>query len=110
MNCLADLKILKNTSWHLIKWYFLAELHSIQPEDTLDLANKLKGKQIDHMRSNMDVRLAAQTLSSPVIVKKGFLYFSRDIKKSLSFLTSKKRHFSYYSMQLLESLILVPED
>ncbi|KAK3746643.1 hypothetical protein RRG08_039068 [Elysia crispata] len=79
MNCLADLKILKNTSWHLIKWYFLAELHSIQPEDTLDLANKLKGKQIDHMRSNMDVRLAAQTLSSPVIVKKAKMDFIKTV-------------------------------
>ena len=42
------------------------ELHKLQFENTLYLANKLKGKHIDFAKNKMNVRLAAQTLSSSV--------------------------------------------
>ncbi|GFO31472.1 THAP domain-containing protein 9 [Plakobranchus ocellatus] len=59
------MKIIKHNG-EAIKWRYLEALHNIQLTDDLHLANKVTGKHIDYVKSKMNVRLAAQTLSNSV--------------------------------------------
>ncbi len=70
-NTLADYKVLRwdeddGTSKY-IKWFYIEKLHEIQEgEQHLLLGNKLKKKHIEWDKHKMNVRLAAQTLSTSV--------------------------------------------
>ncbi|GFR83874.1 THAP domain containing 9 [Elysia marginata] len=66
LKLLEEVTILKCSSGKLIKWQYIVELHQLQVKHTLYLGNKLKEKHLDCTRNKMNVRLAAQTLSTSV--------------------------------------------
>ena len=55
-----------NKSGERINWQYVKELHNLQCTDNLVLANKLKGKHVNCDNNKMNVKLAAQVLSSSV--------------------------------------------
>ena len=64
-NCLCDLKLLHCFD-QTIKWDYTIELHKLQLSYNLVLAKKLRGKHVDYIKNKMNVKFAAQTLSSYV--------------------------------------------
>jgi hypothetical protein len=49
-----------------IKWHYIKELQQLQQQEGLNLANKLSMNHFKYDKHKMNVRLAAQTLSSSV--------------------------------------------
>ena len=49
-----------------IQWKFFHLLHSLQDEQELKLGNKFSAQHLEYQKHKMNVRLAAQTLSSSV--------------------------------------------
>ena len=64
-NMLAEMKVLQFEG-NPIKWGFIEKLHRIQDNDSLTLGNRLTKHHIEWQRHKMNVKLAAQTLSSSV--------------------------------------------
>ena len=70
------LKLARNALGHLgsfvdgdgnkIKWHYIEELQQLQQQEGLNLANKLSINHLKYQKHKMNVRLAAQTLSSSV--------------------------------------------
>ena len=76
-NILGDYKVIsseQNGQMHQIKWDYIERLNSIQEDLGFVFANKLKKKHILWAKHKMNVRLAAQTLSSSVASAIDFLH------------------------------------
>ena len=65
-NALAHLTSFVDEENKLIKWNFFISLNTIQDSEGFTLANKLSSKHLKFERHKMNVKLAAQTLSSSV--------------------------------------------
>lgn len=67
-NTLADKKEMFNAENKLISWKFIENLHNLQENEGLRLANKITTAHINFKKQIMKVHLAAQTLSRSVAV------------------------------------------
>ena len=65
-NTLGSSKILFDKDGNEIKWQYIVELHKIQQQEGLHLANKLSDIHINYKKKPMNVKIAAQTLSKSV--------------------------------------------
>ena len=65
-NALAEIKTLQDGDGNQIKWKHIQTLQSIQEEEGLKFANKLSKGHVKYHRHKMNVKIAAQTLSSSV--------------------------------------------
>lgn len=65
-NTLGDKKILINDKNEEVQWSHIVQLLEVQESKGLHAANKLKKNHIRYYENKMNVRLAAQTLSSSV--------------------------------------------
>ena len=66
-NALADLKVFIDGNGDKIEWRFIQSLHEQQQIDDLKYGgNKLSNLHIKYHRHKMNVKIAAQTLSSSV--------------------------------------------
>ena len=65
-NALAFLGTITDEDGQKIQWHYFQQLHMLQQEEGLKMANKLSFNHIKFERHKMNVRLAAQTLSSSV--------------------------------------------
>ena len=77
-NTFGDLKNIRSSNENTISWEFIENLHTLQEEEGLNLANKLHINHIFWRRHKMKVKLAAQTISSSVADALEFL--QNDIK------------------------------
>ena len=77
-NALASLSSFTDTdsNGEKVKWIFFQNLNSIQEEEGLKLGNKLSSQHLQFEKHKMNVRLAAQTLSSSVADAIAFLDIS----------------------------------
>lgn len=55
-NCFADIKIFINSAGQEIRWTYVEQLHKVQEEETLHLANKLRKSHMEWRRQKMRVR------------------------------------------------------
>ena len=76
-NALCDLEVLKDCDRKYIKWSYIKALYEMQEEEGLKFANKISIKHIYFQRHKMNVKFAAQTLSSAVADAIEFLMFSK---------------------------------
>ena len=65
-NTWSEWKVLKDGDGNTIEWKFIEELHKLQEEEGLRLANKLRSAHVHWKPQKMKVNLAAQILSSSV--------------------------------------------
>ena len=65
-NALAQLGSFKDGKENIIKWSYIEQLQNLQMEEGLNLTNKLTSNHLNFHKHKMNVRLAAQTLSSSV--------------------------------------------
>ena len=65
-NALADVKTFIDNEGNVIKWDHINSLHKIQEEEGLKFGNKLGRSHTEFQRHKMNVKVAAQTLSSSV--------------------------------------------
>ena len=65
-NALADVKIFVDDAKQNVKWSHIQLLHTVQEEEGLKFANRLAKGHIEFQRHKMNVKVAAQTLSSSV--------------------------------------------
>ncbi|KAM7282371.1 hypothetical protein ISCGN_004034 [Ixodes scapularis] len=65
-NLLAEKQCIRNGAGRVVAWKYLEALDSLQQQEGLHAANKLRKKHIDFQRQKMKVSLAAQTLSRSV--------------------------------------------
>ena len=72
-NLFADFAQLLDGDGGEIRWFFLVELHRLQDQEGLLIANKLRDSHIAWKKQVMKVRLAAQTLSRSVANALDFL-------------------------------------
>ena len=71
-NMLSDMKELQ-VEGTKVKWEYVEKLHRFQENDSLTLGNRLTKHHVGWQRHKMNVRLAAQTLSSAVADAVDFL-------------------------------------
>lgn len=64
-NCLGDFRTIIAEDGE-VSWKYFEELHSIQENEGLHLANKLRNKYLNYRKQKMKVRLAAQLFSNSV--------------------------------------------
>ena len=64
-NLLGDCKTIQHDN-KLIKWQYIESLNALQEEEGLVLGNKLSKAHINFSKHKMNVRMAAQTISSSV--------------------------------------------
>lgn len=79
-NALAEMKTFVDDSGNLIEWKYIKQLHDIQEEEGLKFANKLGKSHINFHKHKMNVKVAAQTLSSSVADAVEYLMKSGDSK------------------------------
>ena len=65
-NALAHLGTIVDGDGNKIKWHHIEKLEKLQEVEGLNLANKLSSNHLKFQKHKMNVRLAAQTLSSSV--------------------------------------------
>ena len=65
-NALASMGSFHDEDGGEIQWKFFHLLHSLQDEQGLKLGNKFSSQHLEYQKHKMNVRLAAQTLSSSV--------------------------------------------
>ncbi|KAG0428157.1 hypothetical protein HPB47_024867 [Ixodes persulcatus] len=65
-NLLAEKQCIRDGAGRVVAWKYLEALGSLQQQEGLHAANKLRKKHIDFQRQKMKVSLAAQTLSRSV--------------------------------------------
>ena len=65
-NALASMGSFHDEDGGEIQWKFFHLLHSLQDEQGLKLGNKFSAQHLEYQKHKMNVRLAAQTLSSSV--------------------------------------------
>ena len=65
-NALASFKVFIDGQGRRIKWDHICNLHALQSAEGLKFANKLSNQHMEFERHKMNVRIAAQTLSSSV--------------------------------------------
>ena len=65
-NALAHLGTIVDGEGNIIKWHYIEELQKLQEVEGLNLGNKLSSNHLKFQKHKMNVRLAAQTLSSSV--------------------------------------------
>ena len=63
-NSLADLKVFLDDAKCEVKWDHIKILHAFQEDEGLKIGNKLAKGHIEFQRQRMNVKVAAQTLSS----------------------------------------------
>lgn len=61
-NCLGDFRTIIAEDGE-VSWTYFEELHTIQENEGLHLANKLRNKHLNYQKQKMKVRLAAQLFS-----------------------------------------------
>ena len=66
-NALAFLGTITDEDGQKIQWHYFQQLHMLQQEEGVKMTNKLSFNHIKFERHKMNVRLAAQTLSSSVV-------------------------------------------
>ena len=71
-NAIGDLKSFVDGEGKLVRWQYFEELHKLQRDEGLKLANKLSVRHIDYHKLKMNVSLAGQSLSQSVA--DAFLY------------------------------------
>lgn len=64
-NCLGDFRTIIAEDGE-VSWKYFEELHTIQENEGLHLANKLRNKHLNYQKQKMKVRLAAQLFSNSV--------------------------------------------
>ena len=72
-NALAFLGTIIHKEGEEIQWNYFKQLHILQEEQVLKMANKISSNHIKFEKHKMNVRLAAQTLSSSVADATEFL-------------------------------------
>ncbi|KAB0798505.1 hypothetical protein PPYR_09498 [Photinus pyralis] len=77
-NTFCDKNTIQDPAGNLIKWDFLSKLQNYQEREGLHAANKLSNRHINFKNEKMNVKLAAQTLSSSVA--SALLYCEKQIK------------------------------
>ena len=65
-NALADMKVFIDGQGRRIEWNHIVRLNEIQSLEGLKFANKMSNQHVEFQRHKMNVRIAAQTLSSSV--------------------------------------------
>ena len=65
-NALSDMKVFVDGNGRKIEWRYIDMLHYEQNKEGLKFGNKLSKQHVHYHRHKMNVRLAAQTLSSSV--------------------------------------------
>lgn len=65
-NTLGDKQILLNSNGEKIEWSFIKELHYKEKQERLKVATKLSNKHVYYFNEKMNVKLAAQVLSTSV--------------------------------------------
>ena len=75
-NALSDLKVLLDENDDPVQWKYIQHFHEEQLEEGLKFGNKLANAHIAFHRHKMNVRIAAQTLSSSVADTIEYLLFS----------------------------------
>ena len=65
-NALGSLSTFVDQNGGKIKWEFFKNLHALQQQEGLKLSNRLTTQHLEFKKHKMNVRLAAQTLSSSV--------------------------------------------
>ena len=65
-NALSDLVVFVDRDNQEIKWCHIQNLHELKELDGLTFENKLSKSNINYHRQQMEVKIAAQTLSSSV--------------------------------------------
>jgi hypothetical protein len=83
-NTLGDRKHLK-TGDDDISWEYIVQLHNLQKNEGLRLANKLTSKHTNFVNNRMNVRLAMQVLSESVYKSFVFLTKIPDVKLNRQF-------------------------
>ena len=106
-NTLAELKVLMDPDGEKIEWKYIQLLHDAQVIEGLKYGNKLSSLHINYQRHKMNVKLAAQTLSSSVADAIEFMHnadhpffknamptvnFIRKIDRLFDFLNSRNPH------------------
>ena len=65
-NALANIGYFVDQDNNEVRWKYIQELHNLQQENGMKMANKLSKNHIQFYKHKMNVRLASQTLSSSV--------------------------------------------
>ncbi len=65
-NALASIGSFYDQDGGKIQWKFFQHLHNLQENEGLNLGNKFSAQYLQYQKHKMNVRLAAQTLSSSV--------------------------------------------
>ena len=65
-NAMAHLGTFVDDEGHLVQWKYVEELQKLQAREGVTLANKLSSNHLKFEKHEMNVRLAARTLSSSV--------------------------------------------
>jgi len=105
-NAFADVKEFKDGDGNMIKWKHIQVLHSIQDHEGLKFANKLSKSHVQFHRHKMNVRIAAQTLSSSVADALQFLMDSghpdcSDAAGTIHFIRVIDRLFDIFNIKSL---------
>ena len=85
-NALAHLGTIVDGEGNAIRWHHIEELQKLQEVEGLNLGNKLSPNHLKFQKHKMNVRLAAQTLSSSVANAVEFL------DKSMKLPSFRNRH------------------
>lgn len=98
-NALASLQILESSKG-LIKWQQIVNLHTLQTNITLKYKKKLNAQCIAWEQNKMEVKYAAQTLSSSVANALEFLQMAfrpefKDCEATIQFLRTIDRLFDF---------------
>lgn len=65
-NVLGSRKVLLDKDDNCIEWKYFEDLHKLQQEEGLHIANKLRIKHIEYFKNKMKVKLASQLLSMSI--------------------------------------------
>ena len=72
-NAMGHLGSFVDDEGHLVQWKYVEELQKLQAQEGLTLGNKLSSNYLKFEKHKMNVRLAAQTLSSSVANATAFM-------------------------------------
>ena len=97
-NALAELKVLIDPDGKKIEWKYIQLLHDVQIIEGMKFGNKLSSLHVHYQRHKMNVRIAAQTLSSSVADAIEFMHttkhpFFKDALPTVNFIRKIDRLF-----------------
>ena len=76
-----DVTFMENGQTYKVSWKYIFHLNDVQGSTGFKLATKLKKRHIDWTQHKMNVSMAAQTLSSPVVDGIEFLCFGMQMEE-----------------------------